>query len=219
MKSMTEKTINFSYQARYYKLGEINASTRQIWFVLHGYAQLAQYFIRKFRTLEEHGICVIAPEGLSRFYLEDLRPSGRQNTRVGATWMTRENRLMDIANYVQYLNTLYKEEVGHSTIPVTVLGFSQGSATASRWVMSGQIAFSRLILWAGIFPPDMDFETGSKALRQKEVYLVYGNKDPFLNDERFAEMQTLTSRLNTSVKELTFNGEHDIDEQTLLKFL
>lgn len=216
---MIEKEISFSFRARYYKLGEINASTRQIWFVLHGYAQLAQYFVRKFKTLEQHGICVIAPEGLSRFYLDELQPSGRKNARVGATWMTRENRLMDISNYIAYLNAVYTTEAAHTNIPVTVLGFSQGSATASRWVMSGQVTFSRLILWAGIFPPDMDLETGSKALRDKEVYLVYGKKDPFLNDERFAEMQTLTHKLNTSVKTVTFEGEHEIDEKTLLSFV
>jgi predicted esterase len=216
---MIEKEINFLFRARYYMLGEVGASTRQIWFVLHGYGQLAQFFIRKFRALEAQGICVIAPEGLSRFYLEELQPSGRKNTRVGATWMTKENRLTDIENYVQYLNTVYTEVVKHTSIPVTVLGFSQGSATASRWVMSGQITFSRLILWAGIFPPDMDLETGSKTLHKKEIYLVYGKKDPFLNDERFAEMQTITSKLNTPVKEITFDGEHEIDEQTLLNFV
>jgi predicted esterase len=216
---MTEKKVNFSFLARYYKLGEINTSTRQIWFVLHGYGQLAQYFIKKFKILENHGICIIAPEGLSRFYLDELQPSGRKNSRVGATWMTKENRLMDIGNYVQYLNAVYTEEVKHASIPVTVLGFSQGSATASRWVMSNGISFSRLILWAGILPPDMDFETGSKTLHGKEVYLVYGKKDPFLNDERFSEMQTLTNKLNTVVKEITFDGEHEIHEPTLLNFV
>ena len=37
----------------------------------------------------------MAPEGLSRFYLEGF--SGK----VGATWMTREDRLNDIDNYLR----------------------------------------------------------------------------------------------------------------------
>jgi predicted esterase len=216
---MTEKQIEFTYKARYYKLGEISASTKQVWFVLHGYGQLAQFFIKKFNVLEDHGIVVIAPEGLSRFYLEELQTTGRKNNRVGATWMTRENRLMDIENYIQFLNILFETEMKGSQIPTTVLGFSQGSATASRWVIDGNITFTRLILWAGILPPDMNFETGSQVLQNKQIHLVYGTRDPFLTDTRFAEMKTLTQKLNARVNITTFDGEHDIDKPTLLKFI
>jgi hypothetical protein len=82
--------LNFQLKARYHKLGEVNASTKQIWWVLHGYGQLSQFFIQKFEVLAKQNICVIAPEGLSKFYL-----SGNSG-RVGASWMTRENRQMDI---------------------------------------------------------------------------------------------------------------------------
>jgi predicted esterase len=216
---MKEQDVSFPFSARYYKLNEINASTRQIWFVLHGYGQLAQYFVRKFSTLAENDVCIIAPEGLSHFYLEELQASGRKNDRVGATWMTRENRLMDIQNYCTYLTSVYKKEVKDLRIPVTILGFSQGSATASRWVLQDEITFARLILWAGIFPPDMDLHTGSKVLQSKDVYMVYGLQDPFITAERFAEMKAIAEKLNTPVKELTFDGVHDVDEPTLLKFL
>jgi len=217
---MEQHDVSFSFKARYYKLGKIDANTRQVWFVIHGYGQLAQYFIRKFRVLEEHGICVIAPEGLSRFYLESFQAgSGRTNDRVGATWMTKENRLMDIENYLQYLNSVYDKELLHHQIPVTVLGFSQGSATASRWVLNDHVQCQRLILWAGIFPPDMDFNHGQEVLRNKDIYLVYGKTDPFLNDHRFAEMKLLTDKLKAHFTEVTFEGGHEIDSQTLLKFI
>jgi predicted esterase len=215
---MKQAEISFSFKARYYKIGEINPQTRQVWFVLHGYGQLAQYFIRKFSVLEQKNICVIAPEGLSRFYLENLQTTGRKNDRVGATWMTKENRLMDIENYIAYLNAVYDCEMKGLNIPVTVLGFSQGSATASRWVLNEHISFKRLILWAGIFPPDMDFESGKEILADKEVILVYGKKDPFLNDARFIEMNQLAEKLQTHVKDIAFDGEHEIDETTLINF-
>jgi predicted esterase len=216
---MTENEISFTFKGRYYKLGEISPLTKQIWFVLHGYGQLAQYFIQKFKVLEEHGICVIAPEGLSRFYLEQLQTNGRKSNRVGATWMTRENRLTDIENYIEFLNSIYEKEFQDLAIPVTVVGFSQGSATASRWLITGKIKFDRLILWAGIFPPDMDFESGSKVLKDKEVILVYGKNDAFLSDERFAEMKLLTEKLNTTIREITFDGGHEIDSATLVNLL
>jgi predicted esterase len=216
---MNELAINFQFKARYYKLGEINAHTKQVWFALHGYGQLAQYFAKKFNMLVKQNVCVIVPEGLSRFYLEQLDQGGRKNNRVGATWMTRENRDMDIENYLTYLDSIYANEIGARKIAVTVLGFSQGSATATRWVLHNKINFERLILWSGIFPPDMNFERGNKILKQKETLLVYGTQDPFLNDSRFAEMKMLTEKLNVEVKQMTFDGGHDIDEATLANLI
>lgn len=215
---MTENQVSFNFKARYFRLGEITPTTQQVWFVLHGYGQLAQFFIRKFKVLEERGVCVIAPEGLSHFYLDEMQASGRKNNRVGATWMTKENRLMDIENYVHYLNTVYDKEVKDKSIPTTVLGFSQGSATASRWALDGKINFQRLILWAGLLPPDMSFEAASHVMQEKEIHFVYGTRDPFLTDSRFAEMKELTQKLNAKVTTTTFAGEHEIDEATLLKF-
>jgi predicted esterase len=214
---MTEHPITIPFQARYYRSGTIDASTKQIWIVLHGYGQLSQYFIKKFKPLDEKGICVIAPEGLSRFYLEELQSTGRKSNRVGATWMTKEDRLTDIKNYMTFLDHVFKTEVGSSNIPVTVFGFSQGCATASRWILSPNIRFERLLLWAGVFPPDMDFQLGGEILRNKKVQIVYGTKDQFLNESRMDEMHSLIKKLNVSVEEISFDGGHDVDGETLLR--
>ncbi len=212
---MVKREIDFQFKARYYKLGDIDESTRAVWFVLHGYGQLAQYFITKFRPAEASKISIIAPEGLSRFYVDELRSTGRKTNRVGATWMTRENREMDIQNYINYLDRIYKSELKNTSIPVTVLGFSQGAATACRWVMNRIVAISRLVLWAGILPPDMNFEESTTVLRDKKIQFVYGRNDPFMTAERLAEMNDLTRRLQASVELITFDGGHDIDEATL----
>jgi predicted esterase len=211
--------IEFQFKARYYKSGEITAGTKAVWFVLHGYGQLAQYFVRKFNILTENNICVIAPEGLSRFYLQTIDTAGsRAGDRVGATWMTKENRLMDIENYIAYLTSVYHKEIP-SEIPVTIFGFSQGSATASRWALSDKIKFDNLVLWAGIFPPDMDFDSGKEILKDKKIFHVYGKTDPFLSDTRFHEMKALSEKLGANIHEITFDGGHDIDSPTLLKLI
>jgi predicted esterase len=215
-----ELRLSFTSKANYFKIGEISDTTRQVWFVLHGYGQLARFFIKKFSKLADYNICVIAPEGLSRFYLEDVTSRSRTgDQRVGASWMTRENRLMDIHNYVTYLNTLYDTEVGNKKIEVSILGFSQGAATASRWIVDGHIAFEQLILWAGLFPPDMDFEKGKLLLKNKKVVTVYGKHDPFLRDDRFVELKVLTSKLDLEPEVISFEGGHDIDEDALVKLV
>jgi predicted esterase len=214
---MQELQVTFDFNARYFKLGEINQNTKAVWFVLHGYGQLAQYFLAKFKPLLNKQVCVLAPEGLSRFYLADVKTRNQTgNNRVGATWMTRENRLMDIDNYLTFLNNVYEKELGFRSMPVTILGFSQGAATASRWAVQSNIAYQSLILWSGIFPDDMDFEKSKEVLKTKSVHHVYGNQDPFLNDARIGEMKGLAEKLGVNSPPVVFDGGHEIHEATLL---
>jgi hypothetical protein len=68
-----------------------NPTAKNLLYVLHGYGHLAPYFIRKFNSLEDSFI--VAPEGMYRFYL--YGSSGR----VGACWMTKEERLDDALDF------------------------------------------------------------------------------------------------------------------------
>ncbi|ELR70399.1 hypothetical protein C900_03753 [Fulvivirga imtechensis AK7] len=210
---MRQHSITFGFEARYFQLGEITDSTREIIFVLHGYGQQAKYFIRKFNSISTAETCIIAPEGLNRFYTEGF--SGR----VGATWMTKEDRLTDIKNYITYLNAIYDQllPAGNGNIKISIIGFSQGAATASRWAADEHVPFHRLILWAGIFPPDMDIENATDKLRGKSIYYVYGTDDPFLTKETLIEMKQLSGKLRVKPVNLIFEGKHDIDEGPLKK--
>src|SRR5438034_9250029 len=109
-------------------------------FACHGYWQLASRFLEKLRVLDDGTRFIVAPEGLSRFYLIES-PTER---RVGASWMTREDRLHEIDDYVRYLDALYRT-VASGQATVTVLGFSQGTATACRWTALGTSRIDRLI--------------------------------------------------------------------------
>lgn len=211
---MTEtKNLQFNFSARYYKIGN-SIKAQKVWFVLHGYGQLAQYFVKKFSILGDQDICVIAPEGLSRFYVQ------RNPDRIGATWMTRENRLMDIENYLKYLQAVYDAEIQkRSDQEITLLGFSQGAATVSRWAQQGNIPFSKLILWAGLFPPDMHFDERKNVFADKKVFQVYGKNDPYLSDQVFTEMKDVNIKLDIQPEVIAFDGGHEIHDETLLKLI
>ena len=206
--------LDFTYRARYQKIGEINPQTTDIWFVFHGYGQLSQFFIKKFEWLDQGRQCIIAPEGLSRFYLNGF--SGR----VGATWMTKEDRLNDINNYLSYLNSIYQKELEHvdiTSLNIHLLGFSQGTATSTRWALQPQIQFTRLILWAGMLPSDMDLELARKRLQNKPLLLVYGDQDEYVTEERLVPQKELLKALKLSPEEIVFKGGHDMDLPTLQK--
>jgi predicted esterase len=214
---MKEQELYFNYKARYYTQGELNPNTKKIWFVLHGYGQLAKFFITKFKAVSDTDVYVIAPEGLSKFYMEDVTSRSRTgNNRVGATWMTRENRISDIQNYITYLNFVYKKEVpDRFQGQVTFLGFSQGAATATRWAIEGNNVSHQLILWAGVLPPDMNFEKAHEILKDKKIIEVFGKTDPFLTEERLKEVSSLNSRLNINPTLIEFDGGHEINEEIL----
>jgi predicted esterase len=211
---MKKYHIKVSRTARYFTLGELNEKTKTVWFVCHGYGQLAEYFIRNFEVLDLETNFIIAPEALSRFYLEGF--SGR----VGAAWMTKEERDSEIEDYVQYLNELYfsiLKEKHLEKINIHVLGFSQGVPAACRWVADGEIKFDKLILWAGIFPPDMntDFQfTADHLLKDKQTYIVYGNQDPFLKEEHLEEIKTF-EKIKPDLKVLIFEGKHELNGSVL----
>src|SRR5881296_4496989 len=136
---MEEHHITTSRTARYYTLGQLGPSTREIWFVCHGYGQLAGRFVRHFEPLAGKTRFMVAPEALSRFYLEDTAVPASQR-KVGATWMTREDRLREIDDYVRYLDALHAEvfaRVERGAVTLHLLGFSQGTATACRWAARG----------------------------------------------------------------------------------
>lgn len=208
-------TVHFQHKAVYYQSGSISSSTKEIWFVLHGYGQLPQYFIRKFKQISNEERIVIAPGGLSRFYLEGF--SGR----VGSTWMTKEERLLDIENYINYLNSVATEVLKSvpNDVIITLLGFSQGSATVCRWIEKLDFPFEKLILHSGAFPPDIDFSGLGNKLKNKRVYMLRGTYDEFINEERTKEQQALINKLNVKVNQIEFEGKHDIHVDSLMNII
>src|SRR5437868_5466529 len=172
---MHEHHIGVSRTARYFTLGESLREVAEVWFACHGYGQLAARFLEKLRVLDDGTRYLVAPEGLSRFYLSES-PAER---RVGASWMTREDRLAEIADYVQYLDAVYQDvfkQLDRSQVAVHALGYSQGAATVARWAALGRAKVDRLTLWGGEFPPDLDLtpETVRDRLRAARLSLVYG---------------------------------------------
>jgi hypothetical protein len=87
---MSKHSITVSKKARYYQIGEASPIIKKVWIVLHGYAMLSEFFIKKFENLNDGSTLIIAPEALNRFYID-----GTYN-RVGASWMTKEERITDI---------------------------------------------------------------------------------------------------------------------------
>ena len=213
---MQEHHISVSRTARYFTLGNSSSWVGEVWFVCHGYGQLAARFLEKLRVLDDGRRYLVAPEGLSRFYLSES-PTER---RVGATWMTREDRLAEIDDYVQYLDAVYAAVLGprdRAQVTVHALGFSQGTATVSRWAALGKAEIDRLILWGGEFPPDLDLtvETVVRRLRDARLALVYGRSDEYITPKVVTGILERLGQHGIPYEEIPFDGGHEMNEAVL----
>ena len=205
--------------ARYAAFGPAPAAAGEWWIALHGYGQLAAEFLAGCGALDDGRRLVVAPEALSRFYDTSATSPTSAHTaaRVGATWMTREDREHEIADYVGYLDRLLAllgEGVGH--VPsVHILAFSQATATAVRWVTRGSVRPVRLVLWGGVVPPEADLAAPDSPLRRTRVQLVVGTRDVWATPERVGAERARLDAADFPYEAISFVGGHRLDDATL----
>lgn len=182
------------------------------WVVLHGYGQLAADFIQPFAPVVTSDRCVVAPEGLSRFYVDEMD----RHEEVGASWMTREDRAHEIADALHYLDAAVRHLCPDEAPPsVHSLGFSQGAATASRWALLGDTAVEQLVLWGGAPAHDLDLSAHAKALRALHLTMVIGSEDPYVTPERRRAVRRRLATHDIPVTVRSFDGGHRLDTATL----
>ena len=212
---MEEHRLTTVRRARYFTEGAALGDAPEVWIVVHGFSQMAASFMTYCRHIASDERLVVAPEALNRFYVHAGAGGSRADARVGTTWMTREDRDNEIADYVDFLDAVYRETVPAGA-RVTVLGFSQGVATASRWLAMGQSPAHRLICWAGQLPPDLDLARLRERLAAP-VVLVQGTQDEFAAWVTEGGNLDRLAAAAIPVEEVTFEGGHRMDAATLTR--
>jgi predicted esterase len=186
--------------ARYFQLGEVTAQTEYVIIACHGYAQLANYFLKWFEGIQSKKIAIIAPEGLNRFYWQGF--SGR----VAASWMTKEDRESDIADYVYFIDQIaYK----FPDKKIIALGFSQGAATICRWAQQTVTDIEHLILWGSVFPDDLEMETFTKKFTHP-IQLVFGDEDEYYTPKQISTLKLTFSNQSENFEFTSFSGGHKV---------
>ena len=206
---MKENHIVINKTARFFTQGELNEKTKHVCIALHGWGMNVKDFLASFEPLFTNEIFFIAPEALNRFYVKGT------GGVVGATWMTKEDRLNEIKDYTTYLDEVYDlfelEKFTHAHI--TALGFSQGASTVTRWVNASQKKFDTLIVYAGEVAPELFPLVATSGLKRTKNYFICGNQDEYFTAPLIAQMKDTYREMNFT--EIEFKGKHVLNTDVL----
>ncbi len=208
-----KKLVIYETTNSYHTLNQHTQNTKNVWLVCHGMGYLSKYFIKLFNGLDAAENYVIAPQAPSKYYLKD------DYKHVGASWLTREDTQMEISNVMQFLNAVCTSERLFDESRPILFGFSQGVSIVMRWLVRSQINCSKVVLYAGsipneIQPKDLEFINYEKT----KIFVVYGDNDEFLTADRIEnENLKIRSLFAGKAQIIRFKGGHEIVPELLQK--
>src|SRR5262249_35001388 len=145
----TEHTIATPTHGRYLVLPG-PASNAPLLLGFHGYAETAEDELRRLQTIP--GIddwAVVSIQGLHQFYR-------RSRDEVVASWMTRQNRELAIADNIAYVQSVVNNIGPGAAATLVCTGFSQGVAMAFRAAAALNQPTTAVIACGGDIPPELE---------------------------------------------------------------
>ena len=179
---MAKNWLVIPQEQRVDTLGDLNGETREVWIGLHGYGQLVEYFQRHFRELVTVERAFVFPQGTHKFYLQGTKG------RVGASWMTKDERVKDIDNQRVFLKAVMqwvREQCPEARIHF--VAFSQGVATVMRFLGHEPSPVHSVLAWSGSWPPDLE-DRNLATLRKVNFQGWFGSDDEYIGTEKQEEI-------------------------------
>jgi predicted esterase len=165
----------------------------------HGYAETARVHMDALQRIPGTAEwLLVAVQALHRFYA--------RADRVVASWMTREDRELAIADNVEYVGRVLTHVKATYEVkdPLVFAGFSQGAAMAYR--AAAHYPSHALIVLAGDVPPDV-VEPGHLSL--PPVLLGRGTRDEWYTEAKEAADRALLAKIGAHVDVCVFEGGHE----------
>jgi predicted esterase len=170
----------------------------------HGYGQNAADALEEVRRIPGAEFWHLAAvQALHPFYARE---------KVVASWMTREDREIAIADNVQYVNQAIArvfeglEAGGPGDDPLVLFGFSQGVAMAYRTALLGRFPVRGVIALAGDIPPELRRD----AVRAwPRVLIGAGDTDRFYTAEKLAADEAFLTAQGIVHQVARFPGGHE----------
>jgi len=198
---MTEHSIEARTHGRYV-VSPARAIASPLLVGFHGYSEIAEEELDRLRTIPSIDRWTIASiQGLHQFYR-------RQGTELAASWMTRQNRELAIADNIEYVAAVVRSVCEQYSTNGTLVftGFSQGVAMAFRAATSSNLPVSGLIVCGGDVPPELDAE---QLKRIPHVLIGRGIRDQWYTEEKFEDDKQRLRAADISVRTAILDTGHE----------
>ena len=165
----------------------------------HGYREHAATHLATLETIPgAEAWLIVAVQGLHRFYTK--------GGDVVASWMTKEDRELAIADNIAYVTRVV--DAVRAEFPTSdalaFIGFSQGVAMAFR--AAAHIRAAALIVVGADVPPDVAAGT---TMPLPPVLYGHGTRDDLYPAEAHAKDVATLERLGVPVQRISFDGGHE----------
>ncbi|WP_010182249.1 alpha/beta hydrolase [Aquimarina agarilytica] len=208
-----QKQTSYTAVNTYNTLNELTNRTKNVWLVLHGIGYLSKFFIKHFSSLNAEENYIICPQAPSKYYKDD------QYRRVGASWLTKENTLIDTDNVLNYLDAIMKQEHIPLNCKFIVLGYSQGVSIASRWIAKRKHHCDRLIFISGVFPKELTTADFPHLNEHTILHHSVGSNDPIFDPKNVARQEARMLNIFPNIKITNHNGGHELNTSLLERYL
>jgi predicted esterase len=196
------RTLNIETRTHGRVLVRDAAHPRAIVVGFHGYMEDAD--IQMDRLIQIPGSerwTLVSVQALHRFY------RGRTQA-VSASWMTRQDRELMIADNIEYADRVI-DTIRVQDVPVIVAGFSQGVAMAFRSAVRGRRRAAGAIAVGGDVPPEL---LADPAAVFPPTLLLRGRDDEWYTVKKLeADVDALEAR-RVSARSMTYQAGHVWDE-------
>jgi predicted esterase len=209
-----EQSIATTTHGRYLVAPPAASSSAGLLVGFHGYAEGAEAQLERLRAIPgSDRWCVVSIQGLHRFYQ-------RRTNEVIASWMTRQNRELAIADNLAYVEGVVDvvsrecsafarqtdDELRRDRPRLVFAGFSQGVAMAFRAACATARRIDGLIAVGGDVPPEID---AASLGRVRRAIVCRGGRDDWYTDAKFQDDVTRIRQSGAAVHPVTFDGGHE----------
>ena len=198
---MIERSIAVNTHGRYLVVPPAEGVPAGLLVGFHGYAEGAESQLERLRAIPgSNRWCLVAIQGLHRFYQ-------RRTNEVIASWMTRQDRDVAIADNLAYvegvLDALPRDK---SAARLVFAGFSQGVAMAFRAACATARRVDGVIAVGGDVPPEID---AVSLARVQTALVCRGERDEWYTDEKFQQDIARIRQAGAAVRPVAFDGGHE----------
>ena len=196
---MIERRIAVNTHGRYLVVPPAEDVPAGLLVGFHGYAEGAESQLERLRAIPGADRWrLVAIQGLHRFYQ-------RRTNEVIASWMTRQDRELAIADNLAYVEAVL-DEVSRDRPRLVFAGFSQGVAMAFRAACATARRVDGVIAVGGDVPPEIDV---ASLARVHTALVCRGARDEWYTDEKFQLDVTRLRQAGAAVHPVAFDGGHE----------